>query len=98
MFRLLGLWPGADLSLPAGAALLGLAVEPASELAERLVDMHMLETPTEHRYRFHDLIAVFAAECAEADEPADRRVTDGPAAKSSPSLGERCGMAAGRIS
>lgn len=35
--------------------------------------MHMLETPTEHRYRFHDLIAVFAAECAEADEPAESR-------------------------
>jgi tetratricopeptide (TPR) repeat protein/transcriptional regulator with XRE-family HTH domain len=68
-FRLLGLWPGADLSLPAAAALLGITVESASEVLERLVDVHLLETPAAHQYRFHDLIAVFAAECAQEDEP-----------------------------
>ncbi|HET7018737.1 MAG TPA: tetratricopeptide repeat protein [Streptosporangiaceae bacterium] len=68
-FRLLGLWPGADISLPAAAALLGLPAGSASEILERLVDIHLLETPAADRYRFHDLIAVFAAECAGLDEP-----------------------------
>ncbi|HEY3905237.1 MAG TPA: tetratricopeptide repeat protein [Streptosporangiaceae bacterium] len=72
-FRLLGLWPGADIGLPAAAALLGLPAEAASELLERLVDVHMLETPAADRYRFHDLIGVFAAECADLDESPDSR-------------------------
>jgi hypothetical protein len=68
-FRLLGLWPGADISLLAAAALLGVPAESASQMLERLVDVHMLETPAADRYRFHDLIGVFAAECADLDEP-----------------------------
>jgi tetratricopeptide (TPR) repeat protein/transcriptional regulator with XRE-family HTH domain len=72
-FRLLGLWPGADIGLPAAAALLGLPAETASDLLERLVDVHMLETPAVDRYRFHDLIGVFAAESADLDEPPDSR-------------------------
>ena len=72
-FRLLGLWPGAHVGAVAPAALLGLPAEAASELLERLVDIHMLETPAADRYRFHDLIGVFAAECADLDESPDSR-------------------------
>lgn len=72
-FRLLGLWPGADVSLPTAAALLGLSDRPAARLLDKLVEIHLLLAPAPGRYRFHDLIRVFAAERAEADEtPASR--------------------------
>lgn len=67
-FRLLGLWPGPDISLPAAAALLGLDDRSAARTLEKLVDIHMLQAPAPARYRFHDLIRLFAAECAEQDE------------------------------
>ncbi|HVB45890.1 MAG TPA: tetratricopeptide repeat protein [Streptosporangiaceae bacterium] len=70
-FRLLGLWPGSDISLPAAAALLGVDVRSAARRLERLVDMHMLEATSEHSYRFHDLIRAFSVECAQQGEPAD---------------------------
>lgn len=70
-FRLLGLWPGSDISLPAAAALLGVDVRSAAHMLERLVDMHMLEAASEHRYRFHHLIRAFSVECAQRDEPAE---------------------------
>ncbi len=72
-FRLLGLWHGPDVSRPAAAALLGCGEAAASELLERLVDIHMLDSPAAHRYRFHDLVRVFAAECASQDESAESR-------------------------
>jgi tetratricopeptide (TPR) repeat protein/DNA-binding XRE family transcriptional regulator len=68
-FRLLGLWPGADISLPAAAALLGLDQDAAFRTLEKLVDVHMLQAHCEARYRFHDLIGAFAIECALRDEP-----------------------------
>jgi DNA-binding SARP family transcriptional activator len=72
--RMLGLWPGSTISLPAAAALLG---EPEAEVAdtlEFLVDAHLLESPAPDCYSFHDLVRVYAAERALADEPAqDRR-------------------------
>jgi tetratricopeptide (TPR) repeat protein/transcriptional regulator with XRE-family HTH domain len=67
-FRLLGLWPGTEISLAAAAALLGIDDRAASALLERLVDVHMIESPALYRYRFHDLIRVFAAERAQFDE------------------------------
>ncbi len=68
-FRLLGLWPGADIGLPAVAALLGIGASAASRVLDRLVDVHMLEAKSGQRYRFHDLIRAFAAERAAQDEP-----------------------------
>lgn len=72
-FRLLGLWSGGDISLAAAAALLGVDRAAASRMLERLVDVHMLEAPAAQRYRFQDLIRVFAAERAVHDEPAASR-------------------------
>ncbi|HKD97286.1 MAG TPA: tetratricopeptide repeat protein, partial [Micromonosporaceae bacterium] len=72
-FRLLGLWPGADLSLSAAAALLGTRPDQAFRLLDWLVDSQLLLTPAPGRYRFHDLIRVFASEQALAGEsPAER--------------------------
>jgi transcriptional regulator with XRE-family HTH domain len=67
-FRLLGLWPGPDISLQAAAGLLGLGLMPTDRALEQLVDVHLLEATGDGRYRFHDLIRMFAAERAEQDE------------------------------
>lgn len=73
-FDLLGLWPGSFISLPAAAALAGQSLHRMDEALEVLVDAHLLESPAPDRYRFHDLLAVYAAE--RAKEPlieAERR-------------------------
>jgi len=67
-FRLLGILSGGDVSLPAAAALLATTLARARELLEHLVDAHLLESPTADRYRMHDLVHVFAAERARAEE------------------------------
>jgi tetratricopeptide (TPR) repeat protein/transcriptional regulator with XRE-family HTH domain len=67
-FRLLGLVPGPDVSLPAAAALLGLSAARAELVLEALVDTHLLDSPEPDRYRMHDLIRLYAAERAAAEE------------------------------
>ena len=67
-FRLLGLVTGPDISLPAAAALLGLCDARAELVLEALVDTHLLDSPEPDRYRMHDLIRLYAAERAAAEE------------------------------
>lgn len=72
-FRLLGLWQGTDLSLPAAAALLGKPCDQTEDDLELLVDFHLLESHSEALYRFHALTSCYARERAERDEnPAER--------------------------
>jgi DNA-binding SARP family transcriptional activator len=68
-FRLLGLWQGESISLPAAAALLGVPEDDAADALEILVDVNLLESPGPDRYRFHDLLRVYAIERAEDEEP-----------------------------
>jgi DNA-binding SARP family transcriptional activator len=68
-FRLLGLWQGARISLPAAAALLGEPDDNVAEALENLVDVNLLESPGPDWYRFHDLLKVYATERAQAEEP-----------------------------
>jgi tetratricopeptide (TPR) repeat protein len=73
-FRLLGLPTGPDISARAAAVLIGVTDAKARQLLTKLVDAHLLQRNESGRYRFHDLLRVYAAECAEADEPeAERR-------------------------
>jgi len=73
-FRLLGLHPGPDISIPAAAALTGATSAPViRRLLATLTSAHLLEQPMPDRYRFHDLLRDYAAECAEADEPEEER-------------------------
>ncbi len=67
-FRLLGLADGPDISLAAAAALLDLGPEETEELLESLVDTSLLESAAPGRYRFHDLVRLYARACAERDE------------------------------
>ncbi|EST39464.1 hypothetical protein N566_01835, partial [Streptomycetaceae bacterium MP113-05] len=67
-FRLLGLADGPDISLHAAAALLALGPDDAEDVLESLVDTSLLESAAPGRYRFHDLVRLYARQCAERDE------------------------------
>ncbi len=72
-FRLLGLWQGPEIGVPAAAALFGTTVPDAEQVMEALLDGHLLEPGGwAGRYRFHDLLGVYAAERAGAEESASR--------------------------
>jgi tetratricopeptide (TPR) repeat protein len=81
-FRMLGVWPGLSISLPAAAALTGEPQGPVADALEVLVDANLLDSPAPDRYRLHDLLRAYAAERARADEPeqsindASRRLLD----------------------
>ena len=66
-FRLLGLWQGPSISSAAAAALFGVPEYSAEDALEVLVDTHLLESVATDRYRFHDLLRVYAAERAADD-------------------------------
>ncbi len=74
-FRLLGLWPGPSVSAAAAAALFGTAENLATDALEALVDARLLESTSADRYKFHDLLRVYAAERAMAEESETDRVT-----------------------
>ncbi|MFD0565081.1 tetratricopeptide repeat protein [Kitasatospora saccharophila] len=59
-FRLLALVDSPDLPLSAVAALLGAPEQEAEDLAEALVEANMLECFTPGRYRYHDLLRLYA--------------------------------------
>lgn len=67
-FRLLGLADGPDISLAAAAAVLDLPPEDTEDVLEILVDTSLLESAAPGRYRFHDLVRLYARACAERDE------------------------------
>ncbi|MEV7802166.1 BTAD domain-containing putative transcriptional regulator [Microbispora sp. NPDC088329] len=72
-FRLLSLPAGSGISVFAAAAVLGLTPAEAEDVIESLVDASLLEAPAPGRYRFHDLLKLFARRQAEdAEEPGAR--------------------------
>ncbi|MEE1755772.1 AfsR/SARP family transcriptional regulator [Streptomyces sp. SP18CS02] len=75
-FRLLGLADGPDISLAAAAAVLDLPPRDAEDLLESLVDTSLLESAAPGRYRYHDLVRLYARACAERDEqpPVEREL------------------------
>jgi tetratricopeptide (TPR) repeat protein/transcriptional regulator with XRE-family HTH domain len=71
LFRLLAVHPGPDISVEAAASLAGVArVRP---LLDELVRTHLVREHRPGRYEFHDLLRAYAAELAEAREPAADR-------------------------
>ncbi|MFD9452870.1 BTAD domain-containing putative transcriptional regulator [Streptomyces sp. NPDC059985] len=67
-FRLLGLADGPDISLRAASAVLDLPEHDTEDLLEALVDCSLLESAAPGRYRFHDLVRLYARACADRDE------------------------------
>ena len=59
-FRLLALADGPGFSTGAAGAALGLRHRQADALLEALADLSLLECPAPDRYRFHELLRVFA--------------------------------------
>lgn len=72
-FRLLGLHPGTDCTLPAAAALIGRRPADAEVALETLLDRHLVEQVTAGRYRMHDLVRCYARRLADLEEPVVER-------------------------
>lgn len=72
LFRRASLTAGPDFSPQSAALLAGLPLRQAAGYAHDLTDAGLLQPhPTADRYRFHDLLRLFAAEqLTEEDEPA----------------------------
>ncbi|GAA3349421.1 BTAD domain-containing putative transcriptional regulator [Amorphoplanes nipponensis] len=73
LFRLAGLVPMAELTLPAAAALADLDPAPTRTLLSELADAHLIEELTPGRYAWHDLLHLYAAELAELEDTAAER-------------------------
>ncbi|MEV7930810.1 BTAD domain-containing putative transcriptional regulator [Kitasatospora sp. NPDC088779] len=74
LFRRLGLFPGVDISAPVAATLSAAAVDECERLLGRLTTAHLLAEPSLGRYRFHDLLKLFAAELGTREEsPEEQR-------------------------
>ncbi|MGH3867119.1 MAG: ATP-binding protein [Pseudonocardiaceae bacterium] len=70
-FRLLGLHAGPDISAPATAALIDTTPAQTRRLLETLAGTHLIEETSKDRYRLHDLLRAYAAECAKSAETDD---------------------------
>ncbi|MFI8090931.1 AfsR/SARP family transcriptional regulator [Streptomyces sp. NPDC086080] len=73
LFRLLGLHRGPHISAPAVAALAGLPPRETRAGLGELTRAHLLTENFPGRYALHDLLRVYAAERAEAEETARDR-------------------------
>ncbi len=75
MFRLLGGFPGPDISVPMAAAMAGCADRDAERAIRALQEAHLLEERTAGYYRLHDLLRAYAQERFELDEPEEAKKT-----------------------
>src|SRR6266566_2944026 len=73
LFRRMSLVPGTDSGVPLAAVLAQAGVVGAEDLLEELVELGLLQSAYEDRYRFHDLVRLFAARrLSDEESPADR--------------------------
>ncbi|MFL6074910.1 MAG: BTAD domain-containing putative transcriptional regulator [Mycobacteriales bacterium] len=73
LFRLLGLHPGPDFTVPAASSLAGLPAAETRSLVAELARAHLVTEHVPGRYASHDLLRVYSAEQARAHETeADR--------------------------
>ena len=70
LFRLLGLLRTSEFGLPLAAALLNLSDRTTERALQRIVDAGLLDNRDAGRYRFGDLLRLYAAERAAREEPA----------------------------
>lgn len=72
LFRLLGVHPGPDISVPAAASLAGIPPPQVRPLLAELDHAHLVTEPVPGRYTFHDLLRAYAAELAHLHPAAER--------------------------
>jgi len=78
MFRLLGLHPGPDISVPAAASLAATDQATARRLLRELTRAHLITEHVPGRYAFHDLLRAYAAaQAGEYDSETERRAAVG---------------------
>jgi tetratricopeptide (TPR) repeat protein len=76
MFRIIGMHPGPDISLPTIAAVMGTSTRDARRFADVLVGAFLLEHAAGSRFQMHDLLRAYAnAESQAHDSEAGRRST-----------------------
>ena len=73
LFRLLGLHPGPDVSVPAAASLAGCSRAAARRLLAELAGAGIVTEHLPGRYTFHDLLRDYATELVHAGESVDER-------------------------
>jgi DNA-binding SARP family transcriptional activator/tetratricopeptide (TPR) repeat protein len=73
LFRLLGLHPGPVFTTPAAAGMAGMSTSATRRLLTELARAHMLTERSPGHYVMHDLLHAYAAELADAEEPAGER-------------------------
>jgi tetratricopeptide (TPR) repeat protein len=72
-FRLVGMYPGPDVTVPAAASLAGVPVAQARRLLGELARAHLLAEHAPGRFGFHDLLRAYAVEQANlADGEGER--------------------------
>jgi tetratricopeptide (TPR) repeat protein len=67
-FRRLALVPGRDFDAALAAVLGGVSIEGAWDALDELVDLGLLQDSTSSRYRFHDLVRLFARDRLQDEE------------------------------
>jgi DNA-binding SARP family transcriptional activator len=73
LFRLLGLLPGPDFSVPAASALVDAPADETSRLLDRLAAAHLIERHAPGRYQLHDLLRLYARERAQSEDTQQER-------------------------
>jgi tetratricopeptide (TPR) repeat protein len=68
MFRLLGIHPGPDISLPAAVSLADLPARGAQLMLAELTAVSLVSEWAPGRYSLHDLLRAYAADLAQAEE------------------------------
>ncbi|GAA4263010.1 helix-turn-helix domain-containing protein [Dactylosporangium darangshiense] len=71
LFRRASLVPGADFSAVLLSVIGEVAVSVAEDQLDDLVDLGLLEAAEGGRYRFHDLVRLYASQRLEAEDPVD---------------------------
>ncbi|MGW2013570.1 tetratricopeptide repeat protein [Streptomyces sp. NPDC001927] len=73
LFRRLALVTGHDFDAALAAVVGEISVEDAWNVLDELIDLGLLQDSGAGRYRFHDLVGLFARERLKAEDPADER-------------------------
>jgi tetratricopeptide (TPR) repeat protein/DNA-binding XRE family transcriptional regulator len=78
MFRLLGVHPGPDISVPAAASLAAVDAAGARALLRELARAHLIAEHAPGRYAFHDLLRAYAAaQACDIDSDPEREAAIG---------------------
>jgi transcriptional regulator with XRE-family HTH domain/tetratricopeptide (TPR) repeat protein len=77
VFRALSLIPGPDFSSELASAVAGVSLDDADSALDELIEAGLMEEGAASRFRFHDLIRLFAAARLEAEQtPAEQTLME----------------------